>query len=96
MQINAALIKENRNAKSWTQQHLADACDVSLRTVQRVERLGVASPETVLSLCAVLEIQQKQLLVQSKASKMSLNMDPIMLGIIGFAFGMGLILGIAL
>ncbi|MCK0070333.1 MULTISPECIES: helix-turn-helix domain-containing protein [Kordiimonas] len=96
MQINAALIKENRNAKSWTQQHLAEACDLSLRTVQRVERLGVASPETVLSLCAVLEIPQKQIIVEDTASKAGLNIDPLLLVVVAFAFGMGLAIGIVL
>lgn len=65
MQIKAALIRDLRTGKSWTQQHLADACDVSLRTIQRVETLGVASPETVLSLCAVLDIAQDDILEPS-------------------------------
>ena len=56
MEVNAAKIKMLRTDKSWTQQHLADACSVSLRTIQRVERYGNASNETVMSLCAVFEI----------------------------------------
>jgi transcriptional regulator with XRE-family HTH domain len=55
LNINAEKIKSLRQSKGWTQQHLADACDLSLRTIQRVERHGVASKETVLSLCAVFE-----------------------------------------
>lgn len=62
MEIKAALVREHRTRKSWTQQHLADACDVSLRTIQRVETLGVAAPETVLSLCAALEVSQDDIL----------------------------------
>ncbi len=42
-----------------TQQHLADACAVSLRTIQRVEKEGMASSETVLALCSVLEVERK-------------------------------------
>lgn len=61
MEINSTFIKELRASKAWTQQHLADACDVHLRTIQRVEREGSASAETVLALCAVFEIQRQQL-----------------------------------
>jgi transcriptional regulator with XRE-family HTH domain len=56
MDVNAKKIKMWRTKKGWTQQHLADACAISLRTVQRVERYGNASQETVLSLAAVFEI----------------------------------------
>jgi transcriptional regulator with XRE-family HTH domain len=50
MEVNASLIKNQRLINGWTQQHLADACSVSLRTIQRVERYGQASNETVASL----------------------------------------------
>ncbi len=57
MDINAEKIKLLRLAKRWTQQHLADASGLSLRTIQRVERDGAASKETVLCLCSVFEIE---------------------------------------
>ena len=56
MEINSDRIKSLRAANGWTQQHLADVCNVSVRTVQRVERHGAASKETALSLCAVFEL----------------------------------------
>jgi DNA-binding XRE family transcriptional regulator len=68
MEINSELIKELRASKAWTQQHLADACDVHLRTIQRVEREGSASAETVLALCAVFEIQRQQLSIIPKVT----------------------------
>ncbi|MCA1766774.1 MAG: helix-turn-helix transcriptional regulator [Idiomarina sp.] len=49
---------ELRNRRGWTQQHLADACAVSLRTIQRVEKEGIASQETVAALCSVYEIER--------------------------------------
>lgn len=61
MYINAELIKTKRVAQSWTQQHLADACGISLRTVQRIERYGNASNETVMALAAVFEIEQSEI-----------------------------------
>ena len=33
MEIDSSTIKNLRTQRSWTQQHLADACDISLRTV---------------------------------------------------------------
>ena len=59
MEIDAITVKALRQSKGWTQQHLADACAISLRTVQRVEKEGSASSETLLGLCAVLEVEQK-------------------------------------
>ncbi len=63
MDINASVIKQHRTQKNWTQQHLADACGISLRTVQRVERYGNASNETVSALAAVFEIDQEEIVV---------------------------------
>ena len=63
MDINAELIKTKRTSQSWTQQHLADACGISLRTIQRVERYGNASNETVMALASVFEIQQADIIV---------------------------------
>ncbi|RUO64703.1 helix-turn-helix transcriptional regulator [Idiomarina ramblicola] len=59
MQIDAAKVIDLRNRRGWTQQHLADACAVSLRTVQRVEKEGIASQETVAALCSVYEIERQ-------------------------------------
>ena len=67
MDVNAKKIKELRTGKGWTQQHLADACAISLRTVQRVERYGNASQDTVLGLLSVFEIQQSDIIVPEEA-----------------------------
>jgi transcriptional regulator with XRE-family HTH domain len=63
MDVNAKKIKTLRTSKGWTQQHLADACAISLRTVQRVERYGNASQDTVLGLSSVFEIQQSDIII---------------------------------
>lgn len=63
MEVNSEAIRQLRQARGWTQQHLADACDVNSRTIQRVEREGTASNETVHALCAVFEIRREQLSV---------------------------------
>jgi transcriptional regulator with XRE-family HTH domain len=61
--INASKVRDHRMARGWTQQHLADACEVSLRTIQRVEKTGTAAFETVQALCAVLEVTVRDLSV---------------------------------
>ncbi|QLE87315.1 helix-turn-helix transcriptional regulator [Shewanella sp. Scap07] len=61
MDINAASVKQLRQQRGWTQQHLADACNISIRTIQRIEKEGAASNETLLGLCAVFEVEQQVL-----------------------------------
>jgi ribosome-binding protein aMBF1 (putative translation factor) len=63
MEINAEMVRQERQQRGWTQQHLADAAGCSLRTVQRIESHGVASNESVSALCAVFDIERQRLLV---------------------------------
>ena len=65
MEVHAAVVKQLRTDHNWTQQHLADACGLSLRTIQRVERYGNASKDTLMALCAVFEVPHEQLLQQT-------------------------------
>jgi len=67
MEVSAERIRQARVERGWTQQQLAEIADLSLRTVQRVENQAVASNETVSALCAVLEIQRSELLLQDPA-----------------------------
>jgi transcriptional regulator with XRE-family HTH domain len=54
--LSAETVRGLREAKSWTQQHLADASGLSLRTVQRLEAEGSASAETRLAIAAALGV----------------------------------------
>lgn len=63
MEVRADTVRSERQQRGWTQQHLADAAGCSLRTVQRIERHGVASNESVSALCAVFELERSELLV---------------------------------
>ena len=49
-------VKALREARAWTQAHLADAAELSLRTVQRLERTHAASAETMLAIAAALGV----------------------------------------
>lgn len=66
MIIDATIIRQQRADRGWTQQQLADACQVSLRTIQRVERNGSLSHDTLQGLCAVFNIETKQLLTSQQ------------------------------
>jgi len=57
MQLNVQRLKELRESKAWSQSHLAEIAGVSLRTIQRIEKSGFASPESIKSICASYDIQ---------------------------------------
>jgi len=49
-------IRKLRESKSWTQEHLASAAGVSLRTIQRMEADGSSSAESRLAVAAALGV----------------------------------------
>lgn len=55
MELNKDVIKNQRDNRAWSQTQLADVSGLSLRTVQRIEKSGVASQESAKSLAAVFE-----------------------------------------
>jgi transcriptional regulator with XRE-family HTH domain len=63
MLVNSMKMKKLRQSKNWTQQHMADVCGLSMRTIQRVEKDGVASNDTVSAYAAVFEIQASDFLI---------------------------------
>ena len=56
MKIDALRIKAEREKRAWSQEHLAEAAGLALRTIQRVENSGSGSFETAKALAAVLEL----------------------------------------
>lgn len=56
MRIDGGLIRAERQRRAWSQEHLADVCGIGRRTVQRIERDGTASYETVRALAAALDL----------------------------------------
>lgn len=61
MQLSVEKLKQQRDARAWTQSHLAEVADLSLRTIQRIEKSGIASQESAQSICAAYEITVEQL-----------------------------------
>ncbi len=50
------IVKKLRLQKGWSQEHLAELTDLSIRTIQRVERGQKPSFETARSLAALFEV----------------------------------------
>ena len=55
------MLQRPREHKGWTQEHLARASGLSLRTIQRIEAGDSASKDTILSLAAALDVAQEQI-----------------------------------
>lgn len=65
MKINAEQVKKLRKERHWSQEQLATACGVNLRTIQRLENTGKASTESVRALAAVFEVDADSLVVST-------------------------------
>ena len=61
MKLNSDRLKALRENQGWSQDQLASAAGVSLRTVQRAEADGTASRETKVCLAAALGIPHMEL-----------------------------------
>lgn len=64
MQINKEFLRQEREQRGWTQSHLAEVADLSLRTVQRIEASGIASQESAMALASALERDLASFLIQ--------------------------------
>jgi transcriptional regulator with XRE-family HTH domain len=61
MNINAALIKRLRLEKSWSQEELALAAGLNLRTVQRIENEATASLQSRKALAGAFGVEVREL-----------------------------------
>ena len=61
LMVNSNLIKKLRKNLGWSQEQLATASGLSLRTIQRVEAEGKASLETKVCLAATLEVKLEEI-----------------------------------
>ena len=57
MKVDSNLIRSKRENRGWTQDHLARVAGLSLRTIQRIEKTGSASLESVTALASVLSVE---------------------------------------
>ena len=56
VQVDASFIRLEREKRAWSQEHLAGAAGIGVRTIQRIEATGVASYESVRAISAALEV----------------------------------------
>ena len=56
MKINKVSVVALRNSQNWTQEDLADAAGLSVRTIQRVETMGTGSQDTSKALAAAFNV----------------------------------------
>jgi transcriptional regulator with XRE-family HTH domain len=68
MKIAPSVVRRLRTERGWSQEQLAIASGLSLRTVQRVEADGTASMGTAVSLAATYGIHLSELREEQRAS----------------------------
>ena len=56
MHINKARVRQERQRRAWSQEHLASVTGLGLRTVQRIESSGNGSGESASALASVFEV----------------------------------------
>ena len=61
MRVNAELILKLRKERSWSQEELATASGLNLRTIQRIESHASASLQSKKALAAALDIDTRDL-----------------------------------
>ncbi len=90
IKINNSLLKRERQAKLWSQDELAIASGLGLRTVQRIEGTGSASPQALKALAAALEIDAHTLIQNDEAEheyfNVQLGYTTVSVGFAIFAF----------
>jgi transcriptional regulator with XRE-family HTH domain len=64
LQIDSSRLRRERRNRAWTQQHLADASGLGIRTIQRIEKGGTAAPETVQAIAACFGLDVSDLIVK--------------------------------
>lgn len=73
MMISSAVVRRLRTERGWSQDQLATASGLSLRTIQRVEADGNASQSTRVSLAATFGVQLSELSTDTGNAKPGLD-----------------------
>jgi transcriptional regulator with XRE-family HTH domain len=102
MKLDGEKIKNLRELRGWSQEQLAGAAGVSVRTVQRAESDGTASRETKVCLAAALDVPHANLEAQlpdppeARRLAVGVNTAAVVHGALGSAFllsGLGVLGG---
>jgi transcriptional regulator with XRE-family HTH domain len=71
--MNEMRIAELRRHRGWTQERLAEASGIAVRTVQRIERGSDASLESLSSIASALEVPVRELFAVDDAGERTLG-----------------------
>ncbi len=63
------IVRKLRLEKGWSEEQLAELCNLSVRTIQRIERGQKPSLETLKALAAVFEIDVSDLTMEDDMAK---------------------------
>jgi transcriptional regulator with XRE-family HTH domain len=66
MRVNAELVAELRKKCAWSQDELATAAGLNVRTIQRIENVGTASLQSAKALASALEVELEDLRLAEK------------------------------
>jgi transcriptional regulator with XRE-family HTH domain len=99
MTVNSQLVRELRNKANWSQEDLAAASGLSIRTIQRVENEGKGGLETRRALAAAFGVTARELdLVETayQPGEMAIGTGLLLVWIgIAWFFNLGLGIGVA-
>jgi len=82
VKLDRILIKSERQKRAWSQEHLADASGLGLRTIQRIEKNGVASYESIRALAAVFSLRIEDLAAMPDKKQRRINMGGVAAGLV--------------
>jgi transcriptional regulator with XRE-family HTH domain len=94
MKIDASMVRNLRELRGWSQEQLAEAAGLGVRTVQRVESEGRAAAETRTCLAAAFSVPQSVLSGARSTSQRVRNSAGPTLGLVGTSLiAVGLLAG---
>ena len=93
MNVDSSYIREQRERRAWSQEHLAEVTGLGLRTIQRIEKTGTASYESARSLAAVFDVDVAELGDESAAGgpRLSVPLRPFLGVVAALATGAALL-----
>jgi transcriptional regulator with XRE-family HTH domain len=83
MRIDPRVLRAERQKRAWSQEHLANATGLGLRTIQRIEAQGTASHESTSALAAVLSLPLERLMTYEPVTAQARHRPTGSRGLIG-------------
>ena len=91
MYLSVEKIKRLRKEKGWSQEVLAKATGLSVRTIQRIESNGKSSAESALAIAAVFDLSPKLLIATSNEIEVNWTKEMVMKNALALAIITGVI-----